>query len=71
MSQTYNFKTFPQLETSRFLLRQTTEKDWKDLLHLYSPPEIVEHLPLGVFITEEEALRELRCIKAFSKMKPV
>ncbi|WP_141506180.1 GNAT family N-acetyltransferase [Paenibacillus luteus] len=53
------FQTFPRMETERFILRKTEERDIRDLYELYSSEEVVRYTPLLPFAAEEEAWHEM------------
>lgn len=55
----FTFQTFPRMETERFILRQTEERDIRDLFELYSDDEVIKHTPLLPFSSEDEAWQEM------------
>lgn len=59
MSAMFSFDAFPRLETDRFILRKTEEKDIADLYELYSDPEVVKYTPLHPLIDLDEARQEM------------
>jgi ribosomal-protein-alanine N-acetyltransferase len=60
MSELFTFEQFPQLETSRFVLRQAQATDSQDLYELYADESVVEYMPLTPFTSVEEALDEMK-----------
>lgn len=59
MASLFSFQVFPRMETQRFILRKTEERDIPDLFELYSNPEVVRYTPLLPFSTLEEARHEM------------
>lgn len=59
MSESFSFHAFPQMETDRFILRKTEERDTRDLFELYSEEEVLKYTPLLPFSAEEEAWHEM------------
>ncbi|MGF6352315.1 ribosomal-protein-alanine N-acetyltransferase [Paenibacillus sp. 4624] len=59
MNILFEFDTFPQIETERFVLRAATDRDSGDLLALYSDETVVEYMPLDPFESEQDALDEM------------
>jgi ribosomal-protein-alanine N-acetyltransferase len=59
MNILFEFDTFPQIETERFVLRAVTDSDSGDLLALYSDETVVEYMPLDPFESEQDALDEM------------
>lgn len=58
-SASFAFHTFPQMETKRFILRKTEERDARDLFELYSEKEVLKYTPLPPFSSEDEAWHEM------------
>ncbi|OMF21338.1 N-acetyltransferase [Paenibacillus sp. FSL H8-0548] len=59
MATSFSFQAFPRMETQRFILRKTEERDIPDLFELYSNEEVVRYTPLLPFSKVEEARHEL------------
>lgn len=59
MALSYSFQVFPLMETERFILRKTEERDTKDLFELYSNEDVVKYTPLLPFTEEAEAWQEM------------
>jgi ribosomal-protein-alanine N-acetyltransferase len=59
MAASFSFQAFPRLETQRFILRKTEERDIPDLFELYSNEEVIRYTPLLPFSTLEEARQEM------------
>ncbi|HTG72083.1 MAG TPA: GNAT family protein [Candidatus Udaeobacter sp.] len=59
MSISFSFHAFPQMETDRFILRKTEERDTRDLFELYSEEEVLKYTPLLPFTAEAEAWHEM------------
>lgn len=59
MALTFSFQTFPRLETERFILRKSEERDVADLYELYSDPEVVRYTPLLPLSDHDEAWQEM------------
>lgn len=59
MEQHDLFQVFPRLETERFILRKTEERDAGDLFELYSDEQVVTYTPLSPFSTQEDAWQEM------------
>ncbi|WIM40256.1 GNAT family protein [Paenibacillus sp. PK4536] len=60
MSDLFAFEQFPQLETSRFVLRQAQPEDSHDLYELYADEAVVEYMPFTPFTSVDEALDEMK-----------
>ncbi|MBR2564235.1 MAG: GNAT family N-acetyltransferase [Paenibacillus sp.] len=67
MSTSFQFDTFPQLHTDRFILRAATDRDSRDLLALYSDATVVEYIPFTPFESEQDALDEMSWYKKIFK----
>lgn len=59
MSVSFSFHAFPQMETDRFILRKTEERDTRDLFELYSEKEVLKYTPLFPFSAKDEAWHEM------------
>lgn len=59
MSVSFSFHAFPQMETDRFILRKTEERDTRDLFELYSEEEVLKYTQLLPFSAEDEAWHEM------------
>ncbi|KRE49661.1 GNAT family N-acetyltransferase [Paenibacillus sp. Soil522] len=55
----FSFHAFPQMETDRFILRKTEERDTRDLFELYSEEEVLKYTQLLPFSAEDEAWHEM------------
>lgn len=52
-------KEFPMIETERLLLREVTTADAADMLSYLSDEDVVKHMGLVPFQTEEDVLDEI------------
>ncbi|MEV5028767.1 GNAT family N-acetyltransferase [Paenibacillus sp. LPE1-1-1.1] len=59
MAMAFSFQTFPRLETERFILRKSEERDVADLYELYSDSEVVKYTPLLPLSDQAEAWQEM------------
>jgi len=59
MGTSFSFQTFPRMETERFILRKSEERDVLDLFELYSDDDVVKYTPLLPFSAENEAWQEM------------
>lgn len=60
MSDLFTFEQFPQLETSRFVLRQAQHADADDLYQLYADQAVVQYMSFIPFTSVDEALDEMK-----------
>lgn len=63
MSDLFTFEQFPQLETSRFVLRQAQHADADDLYQLYADQAVVQYMSFIPFTSVDEALDEMKWYK--------
>lgn len=59
MGASFSFQTFPRIETDRFILRKTEQRDVHELFELYSNDDVVKYTPLLPFSAEDEAWQEM------------
>ena len=56
MSNDFSLSSFPQLETERLLLRETTLQDAKAVFAIFSKPDVTQFHDLDTFTSIEEAI---------------
>ncbi|WNB90906.1 GNAT family protein [Bacillus sp. NEB1478] len=60
-------KEFPVMETTRLILREVTAEDAKDMFPYLSDPEVMKHMGLEPYETEEEVLNEIEWYQSIYK----
>ncbi|WP_246096441.1 GNAT family N-acetyltransferase [Paenibacillus sinopodophylli] len=55
----FSFEFFPRMETERFILRKSEERDITDLYELYSDQEVIKYTLLQPFLDHNEARQEM------------
>ena len=66
----FDFNTFPNLESKRFVLREVKEKDYLSIYEIYSDNDTVKYQQMGTMQTMEQAHKSVQAfLRGFENKK--